>query len=123
MLLMEAAFSNAFHVAKKRVVFDVVHVCHTKTCMLPYTLGAVTCRVKATCLVPTRFPKRARFLKRSCVRIVQVYTIPYLIPSRSLSLTKQPDTLTGGGSSSANNLLMKVGGVTCRVKAACSDSF
>ena len=50
MMLMEAAFSNAFHVAKRRVVFDViVHVCHTKTYMLPYTLGAVTCRVKAAC--------------------------------------------------------------------------
>ena len=31
-MLMETAFSNAFHVAKRRVVFDVVHVCHTKTC-------------------------------------------------------------------------------------------
>ena len=30
----------------------------------------------------------------------------FLIASRSLSLTKQPDTLTGGGSSSANNVLM-----------------
>ena len=32
MMLMEAAFSNAFHVAKRRVVFNVVHACHTKTC-------------------------------------------------------------------------------------------
>ena len=28
-MLTEAAFSNAFHVAKRRVVFDIVHVCHT----------------------------------------------------------------------------------------------
>ena len=31
MMLMEAVFSNAFHVAKRRVVLNVVHVCHTKT--------------------------------------------------------------------------------------------
>ena len=30
----------------------------------------------------------------------------FLIPSRSLSLTNQPDTWTGGRSSSANNILM-----------------
>ena len=77
--------------------------------MLAYTLGAVTCRVKAAC----------SFVCSNCTSI----PVPYLIPSRSLSLTKQPHTLTGGGSSSANNVLMKVGAVTCRVKAACSNSF
>ena len=44
--------------------------------------------------------------KRSYVRVVQVYQYHILIPSSSLYLTKQPDTLTGGGSSSANNVLL-----------------
>ena len=60
------------------------------------------------------------------VRVFELYKytpVPYLIPSSSLYLTKQPETLTGGGSSRTNNGLMKVGAVTCRVKAACSKSF
>ena len=89
--------------------------------MLPYTLGAVTCRGKGG-LFQLVLKKGRPFFN---VRVFEMYKyipVPYLIPSRSLSLTKQPDTLTGGGSSSANNVLMKVGAVTCRVKAACSNS-
>ena len=48
MMLIEAAFSKGFYVAKRRVVFNVVHVCHTETCWRTL-LGAVTCRVKAAC--------------------------------------------------------------------------
>ena len=69
------------------------------------------------------FKKGRPFLNARVFELYKYIPVPYLIPSRSLSLTKQPDTLTGGGSSSANNVLMKVGAVTCRVKATRSKSF
>ena len=86
MLLMEAAFSNAFLVAKKRVVFDVVHVCHTKTCMLPYTLGAVTCRVKATCSNSVS-KKGALFKTFVCSNCTSIYHT--IFDSFALSLPNQ----------------------------------
>ena len=49
--------------------------------------------------------KGALFLTFVCSSCTSI-PVPYLISSRSLSLIKQPDTLTGGGSSSANNVLM-----------------
>ena len=51
--------------------------------------------------------------KKGCpfsnVRVLELYKYTstiFFILSRSLSLTKQPDTLTGGGRSNANNVLM-----------------
>ena len=49
-MLIEAAFSNAFHVARRRVVFYVVYVCHTKTCCRTLL---VLLRVGQRRLVPT----------------------------------------------------------------------
>ena len=69
------------------------------------------------------FKKGRPFLNVHVFELYKYIPVPHLIPSRSLSLTKQPGTLTGGGSSRTNNVLMKVGAVTCRAKAACSNSF
>ena len=70
--------------------------------MLAYTLGAVTCRVKVACSNSV-LKKGALFQTFVCSNCTNI-PVPCFIPSRALSLTKQPDMLTGGGSSSANNV-------------------
>ena len=52
------------------------------------------------------FKKGRPFLNVRVFELYKYIPVPCLIPSSSLSLTKQSDTWTGGGSSSAINVLL-----------------